>query len=49
MAEKTYSLQERVAVTGTGKDEKNFPKGATRKIHPRVADKLVKSGVVAKA
>lgn len=49
MVEKKYSLQERVAVKGTGKDEKNFPKGVTRKIHPRVADKLVKSGVVTKA
>lgn len=49
MAEKKYSLQERIAVKGTGKDAKNFPKDESRKVHPRVAEKLVKSGVVVKA
>lgn len=48
MAEKKYTLQERITVTGTGKDERNFPKGESREVHPRLAEKLVKSGIVIK-
>lgn len=46
--EKKYTLQERVTVTGTGRDVKNFPKGETREVHPRLANRLVKAGVVTK-
>lgn len=46
--EKKYTLQERVTVTGTGRDGKNFPKGESREVHPRLAERLVKSGIVVK-
>lgn len=46
--EKKYTLSERIPVVGTGKDAKNFPKGEARDVHPRVAEKLLKRGVVEK-
>jgi hypothetical protein len=48
MAEKKYSLKDRVAVIGTGKYA-GFPAKEERKVHPRVAEKLIKLGRATKA
>ena len=46
--EKKYTLQDRIAVTGTGKVS-GFPAGETRKVHPRLANVLIKAGKAKRA
>jgi hypothetical protein len=43
MAEKKIKLNDRTAVTGTGKVA-TYPEGAEFEVHPELAKKLIKAG-----